>query len=489
VPDAAAVPRFELAPGLTITRVLTGLWQVADLERDGQPLDADAAAAAMGRYADAGLTSFDMADHYGSAELIAGRFRAGRAAGQAGELLTKWVPAPGPVGERDVRDAVDRARRRLGVERLDVLQFHTWSYAHPSWIDALFFLDGLRREGAIGALGLTNFDAAHLRLTLASGIPVVSNQVSCSLLDRRFEGPLQQLCVASGARLLAYGTLAGGLLTERWLGRHEPTAEELSTYSLMKYYRFVQAAGGWEPFQTLLAGINEVAERLGVSMANVATRYVLDSPAVAGVIVGARLGRSEHVRDTLRLFAFELDDEARARLAEAAAALAPIPGDCGDEYRRPPFLTASGDLSDHLERLPAPFEAVRGPREDRLQVRSGTSWETLAGYCRAVRCGDRILVSGTTATHGTRLLGGNDPAAQTHAIIDKLEGALASLGARLEHVVRTRIYVSDLAHWEPCARAHGERFREIRPANTMVEARLIGAGYLVEIEAEAIVSE
>ncbi len=486
---SAPVPTIELAPGLRIARVLTGLWQVADLEKDGTTLDPEIGAAAMTAYADAGLTSFDMADHYGSAELIAGHFRARRAPSQAVQLLTKWVPSPGPLSKDDVRAAVDLARSRLRVERLDLLQFHTWSYAHPSWIDALFWLDELRQEGLIAHLGLTNVDTAHLRVVLASGIPVVSNQVACSLLDRRFEGAMQRLCLASGARLLGYGTVAGGLLTERWLDRPEPRADELTTWSQMKYYRFVQAAGGWEPFQALLHALKQVADRLGVSMANVATRYVLESPAVAGVIVGARLGRSAHVDDTLRLFSFELDDAARATLAPALAQLAPIPGDCGDEYRTPPFLTASGDLSHHVASFPAPYPTVPGPRPGRSQVRSGTPWETLAGYCRAVRHGDRVLVAGTTATYGERLIGGNDAAAQTHAVIDKIEGALASLGARLEHVVRTRVYVSDVAHWEPCARAHGERFRDVRPANTMVEARLIGAGYLVEIEAEAIVDD
>ncbi len=487
--NSAPVPTIELAPGFRIARVLTGLWQVADLERDGTTLDPDVAAAALAQYADAGLTSFDMADHYGSAEVIAGHFRARRELSQPVQLLTKWVPSPGPLSKDDVRAAVDLARTRLGVERLDLLQFHTWSYADPSWIDALFWLDELRQEGAIAHLGLTNVDTAHLRVVLASGIPVVTNQVACSLLDRRFEGAMQRLCLASGARLLGYGTVAGGLLTERWLDQPEPRAEELATWSQMKYYRFVQAAGGWEPFQALLQALKQVAERLGVSMANVATRYVLESPAVAGVIVGARLGRSAHVDDTLRLFGFELDDAARATLAPALAQLAPIPGDCGDEYRRPPFLTASGDLSHHVASFPAPYPTASGPLPGRTQVRSGTSWETLAGYCRALRHGDRVLVAGTTASYGERLIGGNDPAAQTHAVIDKIEGALASLGARLEHVVRTRVYVSDVAHWEACARAHGERFRDVRPVNTMVEARLIGAGYLVEIEAEAIVGD
>ncbi|MCU0627359.1 MAG: Rid family hydrolase, partial [Gemmatimonadaceae bacterium] len=77
--------------------------------------------------------------------------------------------------------------------------------------------------------------------------------------------------------------------------------------------------------------------------------------------------------------------------------------------------------------------------------------------------------------------------AQAHAVIDKLEGAITSLGGRLEDVVRTRVFVRDIADWEPVARAHGERFRDIQPANTLVEARLVGAEYLVEIEAEAVV--
>ncbi len=483
------VPTYRLAPDLSVSRVLTGLWQVADLEREDDVLDPEAGAAAMAEYADAGFTSFDMADHYGSAELIAGRLRALRGPERPVQLLTKWVPEPGPLTRQDVRVAVDRARARLGVERLDLLQFHTWSYADPSWLDALFWLDELREEGLVAHLGLTNVDTAHLRVALASGIPVLTNQVACSLLDRRFEGAMTDLCLSSGARLLGYGTVAGGLLSERWLGRAQPTDEELDTWSLRKYARFVAAAGGWEAFQELLAAVKGAADRLGVSIANVASRYVLESPAVAGVIVGARLGRSAHVEDTLRLFSFELDPEAREVLAEALAGLDPIPGDCGDEYRKPPYLTASGDLSHHVTSFPAPYPTSPGPRAGRTQVRTGTPWETLAGYCRATRCGDRVLVAGTTATFGERLIGGSDPAAQTHAVIDKIEGVLASLGARLEHVVRTRVYVSDTVHWDACARAHGERFRDVRPVNTMVEARLIGAGYLVEIEAEAIVDD
>ncbi len=118
---------------------------------------------------------------------------------------------------------------------------------------------------------------------------------------------------------------------------------------------------------------------------------------------------------------------------------------------------------------------------------SGTTWETLAGYSRAVRVGDRILVAGTTATGPDGLVGGADPAAQARYIFDKIETALRSLGGRLEDVVRTRVYVSDIADWEAVAGVHGERFGHIRPVNTLVEARLVGPEYLVEIECEAIV--
>jgi enamine deaminase RidA (YjgF/YER057c/UK114 family) len=118
---------------------------------------------------------------------------------------------------------------------------------------------------------------------------------------------------------------------------------------------------------------------------------------------------------------------------------------------------------------------------------SGTKWEELAGYSRAVRVGDRILVSGTTATGPEGLVGGSDPAAQARFILDKIEFSIKALGGRLEDVVRTRVYVSDIGHWEPVARVHGERFGRIRPVNTLVEAKLVGPEYLVEIEAEAVV--
>jgi aryl-alcohol dehydrogenase-like predicted oxidoreductase/enamine deaminase RidA (YjgF/YER057c/UK114 family) len=478
------IDRTALAPDLSISRVLTGLWQVADMERDGRTLDADAAAHALEPYVDAGFTSFDMADHYGSAELVAGRLRQRLSHRRDVQLLTKWVPKPGPLTRDDVRAAVERSLKRLGVEKIDLLQFHAWTYAHPSWLEALFYLQEMKDAGLIKRLGLTNVDPAHLNMVVASGIEIVSNQVSFSLLDRRAAGALSDVCRARGTRLLAYGTLAGGWLSDRWLDRDEPNWERDGTWSQMKYGRFIRAAGGWSALQRVLRAASAVARRHGVSIANVACRYVLDHPVVAGIIVGARPGEREHIEDNARLFSLSFTEGDRAELEAAVATLTPIPGSSGDEYRKPPFLTASGDLSHHLDSFPAPYEVKQGAGSSTLCL-SGTKWEGLAGYARAIRRGTRVYVSGTTATLGTRVIGGADAGAQAHFIIDKIEGALQSLGARLEDVVRTRIYLPRLDVWPEISRAHGERFGHIQPANTLVGAPLVGDEYLVEIEADA----
>ncbi len=481
------VERVELAPGFSISRVLTGLWQVADMEREGSELDPDSASEAMRPYVEAGFTTYDMADHYGSSEVIAGRFRKHQGGDPPVELLTKWVPKPGRLSRDDVRDAVQLSLDRMEAERIDLLQFHAWSYADAGWLDCLFWLQELKDEGLIGHLGLTNVDSAHLSIAVHSGIEVVSNQVCYSLIDQRARGSMTDLCVEHGVKLLAFGTVAGGLLTERWLGAPKPDVDALETWSQMKYWRFVDAAGGWDAFQGLLAAVRGVADKHGVSMANVACRHILEQPAVGGVIIGARLGESDHIEDNLRLFDFSLDEEDSSEIRAAMSDLGLVPGDCGDEYRKPPFLTASGDLSHHFDSFPPPYVAEERP-DGRSLVLTGTMWEDLAGFSRAVRKGSHIWVSGTTATHGARAIGGSDPAAQTHFVIDKIEGAIQSLGGRLEDVVRTRIYVPDVGDWDPISRAHGERFRSILPANTLIHAGLVGERYLVEIEAEAVVS-
>jgi enamine deaminase RidA (YjgF/YER057c/UK114 family) len=299
---------------------------------------------------------------------------------------------------------------------------------------------------------------------------------------------MSAFCLQRGVRLLAYGTLAGGFLAETWRGRSEPS--DIPDWSKSKYKRFIDVIGGWTVLQALLQALDGIARRHGVSISNVATRWVMQQPAVAAVIVGARLGESEHRADNQRLFAFTLDAADMAGIEQALAAARPVPGDCGDEYRKPPFLTASGDLSHHLASLPKVYEAkpVAG-RPGRRTIDSGSVWEPIAGYSRAVRIGDRILVSGTTATHGSGMvICPGDVGAQTTYILDKIVASVEALGGAAEDIVRTRVYLKDAAEWEPAARAHGRFFGAIRPANTMLAIRELIGDYAVEIDAEAVVS-
>ena len=476
----------ELSPSLRIPRMLIGLWQIADIERKQGVLDPKVASTFMQPYVENGFYAFDMADHYGSSEIITGTFKNNYSNPQKVKLFTKWVPEPGKVSREVVRTAVQRALDRMQQSSIDLMQFHAWHYPDPSYLDALFYLDELRQEGLIEHLGLTNFDAAHLRVVASSGIAVVSNQVSHSVIDQRANHAMREVCEDYNIKLLAYGTLAGGFLSNKWLDVPEPTEKELSTWSQMKYKRFIDQAGSWADFQRLLKSLNEVAQKHKTSIANVASRYVLENPVVGAVIVGARLGENAHIEEHKACLSISLDQEDLNCIQDAQQGLRPIPGDCGDEYRKPPFLTASGDLSHHLESIPNAFEPVT-VEEGHQKVYSGTVWEGFAGYCRAVRKGNTIHVSGTTATHENHQIGKGDAAAQTHFIIDKIEASITALGGTLSDVVRTRIFVNKLDDWEPVARAHGVRFKGIDPANTLVEARLVGEGYKVEIEAEAIV--
>jgi aryl-alcohol dehydrogenase-like predicted oxidoreductase/enamine deaminase RidA (YjgF/YER057c/UK114 family) len=487
--SVSSLPRCTLAPGLEISRIVTGLWQIADMERDGRSVDPQAASGAMAEYVEAGFDTFDMADHYGSAELIAGRCARQLAHTKIRpRLLTKWCPEPGEMTPKIVRAGVQRSLDRLGVSTIDLLQFHWWTFEHPGYLDAMKELEALRREGKIAELGVTNFDTDHLRVLVKHGISVISNQVCFSLLDPRAAGEMSAFCREHGIKLLAYGTLGGGFLGERWVGVPRPAA--VHDWSKMKYLRFIDAIGGWEVFQGILMALAGVARRHQVSVANVAARWVLEQPAVAAIIVGARLGEREHRADNLRTCTFALDDADCDAIDRALAQARRIPGDCGDEYRRPPYLTASGDLSHHLDNIPSVYKsAPMGARPDRRRIDSGSVWEPVCGYSRAVRVGDRILVSGTTATHGTgEVVCPGDVAGQTVYILDKIAASIAALGGALEDVIRTRIYLRDAKQWEAASRVHGRFFRDVRPANTLIETSALVGDYEVEIEAEAVVA-
>ncbi|HEX6441620.1 MAG TPA: aldo/keto reductase [Stellaceae bacterium] len=334
-----ASSRFALTPDTEICRILNGMWQVSGAH--GR-IDPARAVEMMFAYHDSGFTTWDLADHYGPAEDLIGEFRRRfaerRGEKQLGEIqaFTKWVPHPGPMTRRIVEDAVGVSLRRMRVDCLDLLQFHWWDYADRRYLDALQHLADLRDHGKIRQLALTNFDTERLAVIADNGIRIVSNQVQYSLVDRRPEARMAAWCQEHGVSLLSYGTLLGGLLSEEYLGRPEPGHSELNTASLQKYRRMIDAWGGWALFQELLAALKRIADKHGVSIANIGTRCVLDRPAVAAVIIGARLGLAEHIAANARAFDVVLDTDDFAALEPVLAKagdLMRVIGDCGDEYR------------------------------------------------------------------------------------------------------------------------------------------------------------
>jgi diketogulonate reductase-like aldo/keto reductase/enamine deaminase RidA (YjgF/YER057c/UK114 family) len=384
----------------------------------------------------------------------------------------------------------------MNQKQIDLMQYHVWDYTDDTYIHNLAHLQTLQVQGKITHVGLTNTDAAHLSLLIDSGFKIATNQVSCSVIDRRaVRGRLSSVCIEHGVTILAYGTLLGGYLSEKWLSQPEPQGHQLETlnWSLRKYLRFINAAGGWAAYQGVLKALSIVAKEHAVPIAAVATRYVLDLPAVGAVIVGSRLSKEsdKYTRSNLATFSFSLTHENLALIAKAQERLVDIPGDCGDEYRRPPYLTASGDLSHHLLESEQNIDISKAASQGmRIEFSSGSKWEALAGYCRAVRIGKMIRVSGTTANSpiaSIPVLGGKSARSQTVAILDIIAHAIQQLGGSLSDIVRTRIMVQNPEDCNEVSRAHGWVFGclGVQPVNALVVVGLIGQEFLVEIEADA----
>ncbi|KNA13059.1 hypothetical protein SOVF_120170 isoform B [Spinacia oleracea] len=328
---------------LEMCRVVNGMWQTSG---GWGKIDRDNAVDAMLRYADAGLATFDMADIYGPAEDLYGifinRVRRERPPDVLEKVrgLTKWVPSPVKMTRSFVESNINVSRKRMDVACLDMLQFHWWDYANSGYLDALKHLTDLKDEGKIKTVALTNFDTERLRIILENEIPVVSNQVQHSIIDMRPQQKMAELCQQTGVKLITYGTVMGGLLSEKFLDTNLSipfAGPSLNTPSLQKYKRMVDAWGGWSQFQVLLQVLNKIARKHGVSISTVAVKYILDQPAVAGSMIGVRLGLSEHIKDVNSVFSLELDEEDADSIREVSSRgrdLMTVIGDCGDEYRR-----------------------------------------------------------------------------------------------------------------------------------------------------------
>ena len=305
------MPAVDLRTGYRISTMIKGGWQLAG---DHGAVDRDAAIGDMAAFVDAGITTFDCADIYTGVEDMIGFFlnksRQDRGSSFADliRVHTKFVPdatALKSIDRQQVEAGIDRSLKRLGVERLDLVQFHWWDYRVPGALDTLGHLDWLRQKGKIHHLGVTNFDLDHLKTFVEAGIDIVSAQVQYSLIDQRPSGDFAAFCRKHDIAILAYGVLAGGFFSDRWLGAADP-GYAFENRSLIKYRLIIDAFGGWPLFQELLQLLDKIAKRQGVSLTSVPLRVMHDHPDITAVIIGARYAR--HLSDNLRAFDVDVTD-------------------------------------------------------------------------------------------------------------------------------------------------------------------------------------
>jgi aryl-alcohol dehydrogenase-like predicted oxidoreductase len=317
-------PRYTLGDGYSFSRIIKGGWHLAG---DHGEIDRRQALKDMAAFVEAGITTFDCADIYTGVEQMIGDFlRAEPSLGARVQIHTKFVPDLSELDQVDrayVERIVDRSLRRLGLEQLDIVQFHWWDYDAPGYIEAALELDRQRRAGKIARIGVTNFDTPRLANLLEAGVPIATNQLQYSLLDRRPRGPMTALCAAHDIVLLCYGTVAGGFLSDRWAGQPEP--QHLTNRSLIKYKLILEDCGGWGFLQRLLGVLRAIATKHGVDIATIATSAMLNRPQVAAAIVGAT--SSSHVAANVAALRVVLDEEDR-RMLDAVRDHAPeVEGD------------------------------------------------------------------------------------------------------------------------------------------------------------------
>lgn len=335
------VETADLRPGHRISRVIKGGWQLAGDHGEVRPADA---IADMEAFLDAGITTFDCADIYTGVEEMIGTFiadvRRRRGAEMADKVIvhTKLVPDLTRLHDLrpdEVEAIVDRSLKRLQIERIPLVQFFWWDMALGNAVEALDVLKECQKKGKIANLGTTNWDAPVMDQFIDADFDVVSAQVQYSILDRRAAGDFANWGARRDVQILCYGTLAGGFLTDQWLGQPDP-GFEFENRSLIKYRLIVDEFGSWDLFQTLLQTLKSVGDKYGVSLASIATRWVLDQPQVAAAIVGARYAR--HLPKTLDVFNVSLDAEDHtaldAVLAQAKGPNGPVFGLEGDRSGR-----------------------------------------------------------------------------------------------------------------------------------------------------------
>lgn len=326
------VTQTKLTDDYSISRIIKGGWQLAG---GHGAVNKETSINDMFAFVDKGITTFDCADIYTGVEELIGEFlkrykrKYGDAASKDIRIHTKFVPDLenlNSINRSDVEAVIDRSMKRLGLERLDLVQFHWWDYDVPRYVEIAHVLKDLQSKGKILHLAGTNFDMVRLKEITEAGIKFISLQTQYSILDHRPEHGISEYCQRNNIKLICYGTVAGGLLSTKYLGASE-LKPPFENRSLIKYKLIIDDAGGWDYFQNLLNVLNAIANKHNVSITNAATKYILDKPNVAGIVIGAR--NANNLEDTMRTFTFEFDKEDRETINKI---LSQANGPVGDTY-------------------------------------------------------------------------------------------------------------------------------------------------------------
>jgi aryl-alcohol dehydrogenase-like predicted oxidoreductase len=261
--------------------IIRGCWQLASDHSQGNT-DIESILDAI----NCGFTTFDCADIYLGVEELLGK--AVQVSQQKLRIHTKFVPDLNRLREIDrkyVEDIIDRSLRRLQVECLDLVQFHWWDWEIKNYLSAMEFLSELKAKGKIAEIGLTNVDRKHLE-EICEHLDIASIQVQVSLFDRRVEQGVKQFCYKKNIKMFAYGSLLGGFVSDKWLGKEEPELNQLANRSLVKYKLLIDSACGWAEFQRRLSVLSKLATNYHCEMANIAVAALLQARGADAVIVG-----------------------------------------------------------------------------------------------------------------------------------------------------------------------------------------------------------
>ena len=323
----ATIENFEIKPGYTISRLIKGGWHLAGGHGD---IDRKQAVEDMAAFVEAGYITFDCADIYTGVEELIGDFRAAypELASRI-RVHTKFVPDHDQLANVDfnyVESIINRSLQRLRVEQLDLVQYCWWDLSVPGYVDAGMALNKLKEQGKIAELAVTNFGVANMQELVDAGYPLFTNQLQYSLIDARAETATIAFSQKNNVHLLCFGSLAGGFLSEEWLGKPEPT-DGFSNRSLTKYKLIIDDFGGWNLFQEMLRTLKTVATRHNATIGQVAVRWVHTRPMVAAAIVGATSTR--HLAENIEMFDLTLTDQ---DLAEIEAVRNKRQGPEGDGY-------------------------------------------------------------------------------------------------------------------------------------------------------------